>query len=157
MFTNLYFRVVNQRSGQIARRVSGPSLLLPVLSLGALILIAGCQTRPRGPGTAVRTPAFSNNGAETLFMRPPPKPEVVIGLPNHPGQPATVTTVLAPAQPVGTGSPTAAYPHLPTTTSIHEEILAPSTGPAALPPATAPATGPSAATQPAVNAATTQK
>lgn len=157
MFTNLYYGAVNQQPGRKPGRGSRRSLVLPVLSLGALILIAGCQTRPRGPGTAVRTPAFSNNGAETLFMRPPPKPEVVIGLPNRPGQPATVTTVLTPAQPIGTGSPTPAYPPLPTTTSIHEEILAPSTGPAALPPATAPATRPSAATQPAVNAATTKK
>lgn len=157
MLCNKYYEVAYPRSGLTARPLSRGGSGLFVLALGGLMLIGGCQTRPRGPGTAVRTPAFSNNGAETLFMAPPPRPEVVIGLPNHPGQPATVTTVLTPAVPIGTGTPTPAYPPLPTTTSIHEEILPPSTVPAASSPATAPAAGSAAATRPAANADSIQK
>ncbi len=151
MFVNAYDKSLNQPFGRATRHMPGGTGVLLALSFGGLMLIPGCQTRPHGPGTAVRTPAFSNNGAETLFMQPPPKPEVVIGLPNRPGQPATITTVLTPARPVGTSSAAPGYPRLPTTTSIHEEVLPPSTAPAA------PASGPAAATQPTANPVSTQK
>ena len=157
MHYNSYYQSLNHRSGRSSRRVPEGARGLLALILGMLMLIAGCQTRPRGPGTAVRTPAFANNGAETLFMQPPPKPEVVIGLPNHPGQSATVTTVLTPARPVGTSSAAPGYPRLPTTTSIHEEVLPPSTAPAASPATTAPAASSPVTTQQAANAGSTQK
>ena len=115
----------------------------------AAVMLAGCQDKLHGPGTAVRTPSFAGNGAETLYTQPPPKPEIVIGLPNRPGQPATVTTVLTPVQPPPTTQRTPAYPPLPTVTAVHEEIL-PAANPAG---SKAPASGGpparSSATQPA--------
>ncbi len=134
----------NPESKDIWAASTGAALLL-----AALLASSGCQTRPYGPGTAVRTPAFSNNGSETLMMRPPPKPDIVIGMPNRPGQPTTVTTVITPTHQPAATSATPAYPPLPTTTSINEESLPPATAPATTEPSTiVPATKTPASTQP---------
>ncbi len=92
-------------------------------ALLAAVMLGGCQDKLHGPGTAVRTPSFAGNGAETLYTQPPPKPDIVIGLPNRPGQPATVTTVITPVHQPAATQRTSAYPPLPTVTAVHEEIL----------------------------------
>ena len=115
----------------------------PILAVATLVL-AGCAQPANKPEAALRSPPSSSGSDAFEFGYSTPHPVLVVGLPNHPGQKPTVTTIAGaiiphkPVQPANTGE------GLPTRTSV-QVIEEP-------PPATQPATTtePSPAPPPAV-------
>ncbi|NNM84672.1 MAG: hypothetical protein HKL96_02785 [Phycisphaerales bacterium] len=128
--------------------ISGSILALTALALG------GCAQPANKPQAALRSPPSSSGSDAFEFGYSTPHPVLVVGLPNHPGQKPTVTTIAGaviphkPAQPANTGE------GLPTKTSVQViEEPPPTTQPAASTrPSTASANAtdnrPSSSTQP---------
>ncbi len=108
----------------------------------ASFALGGCAQPANKPQAALRSPPSSSGSDAFEFGYSTPHPVLVVGLPNHPGQKPTVTTIAGaviprnPVQPANTGE------GLPTRTSVQviEQPL-PTTQPAAnTQPSTAPAT-----------------
>ena len=68
----------------------------------ALLCLGGCGSHTYGPGTALRSPNNFGGSGSRLDGSQTPHPLLVVSLPNHPGQPVrvdTVMSVLLPHQP----------------------------------------------------------
>ena len=89
----------------------------PILAVATLVL-AGCAQPANKPEAALRSPPSSSGSDAFEFGYSTPHPVLVVGLPNHPGQKPTVTTIAGaiiprkPVQPANTGE------GLPTKTSV---------------------------------------
>ncbi len=67
----------------------GAALFMTLLGLG------GCGSHTYGPGTALRSPNNFGGSDSRLSGSQTPHPLLVVSLPNHPGQPAHVDTVIS--------------------------------------------------------------
>ncbi len=73
----------------IASTTLGTAIFLVLLGLG------GCGSHTYGPGTALRSPNNFGGSDSRLSGSQTPHPLLVVSLPNHPGQPARVDTVIS--------------------------------------------------------------
>ena len=123
-----------------------------ILSIIAFEL-GGCAQPANKPQTTLRSPPSSSGSDAFEFGYSTPHPVLVVGLPNHPGQKPTVTTIAGavlphkPVPPANTGA------GLPTQTSVQVIEEPPPTPQQAgsTQPSTRPATQPSTTPAKATN------
>lgn len=108
--------------------------------LTAMLCLGGCGSHTYGPATALRSPNdFGGSGGSRLDGSQTPHPLLVVELPNHPGQPArvdTVISVLLPHQPAVRPVRPSVVSAQPTAVKVIELPTQSSTRPATTRPAT---------------------
>lgn len=120
---------------------TGTALCMTLLCLG------GCGSHTYGPATALRSPNNFGGSDSRLDGSQTPHPLLVVSLPNHPGQPVRVDTVVG-----------ALLPHHPAARPVRPSVITSQPTPVnviELPPqhTTQPATTRPAATAPAADQA----
>ncbi len=94
----------NRSAGSIITSTTlGTAFFMTLLCLG------GCGSHTYGPGTALRSPNNFGGSDSRLNGSQTPHPLLVVSLPNHPGQPVHVDTVMSALLP----HPPAARPGRP--------------------------------------------
>lgn len=143
--------ITMMKYGQGCRALHIKPLRLQMLGGSAILagafLLGGCGSHTSGPATALRSPNNFDSSNDRLYGGQTPHPLLVVSLPNHPGGPVTVDTVVSVLIPHPTPSSSTIHrpitPEQPTQMQVVEGTPSASTQPtteATTRPTTAPAT-----------------
>lgn len=104
-------------------------LLSATVLLATLLGVSGCGSHTYGPATALRSPNNFVGSGNRLSGGQTPHPLLVVELPNHPGQPAKIDTVVSALLPHHISRPvrTPTVTELPTKVNVVELPLRPTT------------------------------